>query len=89
MKIMFVLSALAGLLLMPSIAGAQPNPDGSVNLILVTWVQGKSGEASGATAPTIVGHFNDDETCIKAAQKARVSNGATPLMFNFICVASK
>ena len=89
MKFLPVLAALAGLLSTPSMAGAQLGPGDSVALILVTWIQGKSAEASVTTAQTVVGHFNDEDACIKAAKEARLSNGATALMFNFMCVPSR
>lgn len=82
-----------GVCLLASAAAAQSS--GSVSLVLVTWVQ--SGSASGAaaaavtapTAQTVVGSFNDMTTCIDAAQKVRLSNGATALNFNFICIPLK
>jgi hypothetical protein len=89
MKIMLVQLALTGLLFTPSLAGAQSSSGNSVALILVTWVQSKSSEATLAPAQTVIGYFNDIETCIKAAQETRLSNGATALTFNFICVPSK
>jgi hypothetical protein len=91
MRKLATLSAVIGMCLFPGLALAQTT--GSVSLILVTWVQAKAGaEAApglGPTAQSVVGSFNDLPTCVEAAKKALMSDGATALAFNFICVPNK
>jgi hypothetical protein len=79
---------LAGCLL-PDLAQSQA-PNESVSLVLITWVQaGSATTGTTATAQSVVGTFPDLTKCITAAQQARLSNGATALAFNFMCIANR
>lgn len=77
------LSIIAVACLCPYAATAQTAD--SVTLVLVTWMQG--GAAS--TSQSFIGTFSDVPKCIIAAQKMQISNGATQLSINFICVPNK
>jgi hypothetical protein len=93
MKKLATLSAIIGVSLCPCLASAQTA--GPVSLILVTWVQAKTAAEAqtapglGTTAQSIIGSFNDLPTCVAAAKKALMSDGATALAFNFICVPNR
>jgi hypothetical protein len=85
---MIILSLMLGGIFVPSAANAQSSPDGGVTMVLVTWLQSKEGQT---TAPNqlVIGNFNDDDSCIKAAQKTRLSSGGTPVVYNVVCIPRK
>lgn len=75
------------LLLQPSIASAQSSP-GTATMVLITWLQGKAGETT-PPSQIVVGSYIDEDSCIKASQRIRVSAGGTPLTYNVLCVPNK
>jgi hypothetical protein len=87
MRKLATLSMVFGACLIPYIASAQTA--GPETLVLVTWVQ--AGAAAGAVPTTqlIIGTFPDANSCVAAAQQTRLSNGATALLYNFLCIPNK
>jgi hypothetical protein len=79
--------AAIGTCLFPYLASAQTA--GPVSLVLVTWVQTGGAAGTAATAQSVIGTFNDVPACIAAAQKTQLTNGATALSYNFLCVPNK